>query len=316
VFSSGLVKLVSGDATWRELTALTFHYQTQPLPAWTSWYAHQLPEWLQVFSVAVMFFVELVVPFCVFAPRRVRIGGGIALVGLQGLIGLTGNYGFFNLLSVVLCLPLLDDRVLARLPRFGLLPMATARAWPRGLVGPLAVLLAVLGAFQLSRTARLDLPWPDAVGAVYGWCRPFYLVNFYGLFAVMTTERSEIEVEGSMDGQTWRVYAFGWKPGALDEAPSFTQPHMPRLDWQMWFAALRTYRDYPWFTRFMVSLLQGKSEVLALLEHNPFPERPPRYVRARLYDYRFTGWEDKRAGRWWQRREKGLYCPVLELKTE
>lgn len=310
MFSSGLVKLVSGDTTWRELTALTFHYQTQPLPAWTSWFAHQLPAGLHAVAAGSVLFIELVVPFCIFAPRRWRIAGAVGLVFLQLVIGLTGNYGFFNLLSAGLCLSLLDDQSLRRWLRFEAMP---GRNWPRGLLWPVAVLLLLLGTFQLSRTAQLAWPWPVAVWEVYDVCRPFYLVNFYGLFAVMTTERPEIVVEGSMDGETWQVYEFAWKPGALDRAPAFSQPHMPRLDWQMWFAALRTYRDYPWFLRFMNALLEDQPAVLALLAENPFPAAPPRYVRARLYEYRYTSWGQEH---WWQRRDKGLYCPVLSLQNE
>ena len=314
MFSSGLVKLVSGDTAWRELTALTFHYQTQPLPAWTSYYAHALPEALHIFSVAAMFFIELVLPWCVVAPRRLRLWGAGGLIALQCLIGVTGNYGFFNLLSVALCLVLLDDAALRRIIRLPFAAVAV-RQWPTWVLWPVAVLLLLLGGFQLSRTARLNWSWPAPVEDVYGWIRPFYLVNFYGLFAAMTTERPEIQIEGSHDGATWRVYRFRWKPGAIDQAPAFVQPHMPRLDWQMWFAALGTYRDYPWFMRLMGALLEGKAAVLGLLEENPFPDALPRYVRARLYDYRFADLQQQQAGQWWQRHDKGLYCPVVELSS-
>ncbi len=315
MFSSGLVKWLSGDATWREMTALMYHYQTQPLPAWTSWFAHQMPDELQVLCVGVMFAIELLVPFCIFAPRAWRLAGALAFVFLQVLIGLTGNYGFFNLLSVVLCLVLLDDRVLARWVRLEPGP-GEGRNWPRGLLWPVAGLLLLLGMLQLSRTARLAWPWPAAVAQIASWCRPFYLVNSYGLFAVMTTQRLEIEIEGSVDGESWYPYVFRWKPGAVHLAPAFVQPHMPRLDWQMWFAALRSYRDYPWFTQFMGALLQGKPAVLALLAKNPFPADPPRYVRARLYEYRFTDLRQWREGYWWHRQDRGLYCPVLSLRGD
>jgi len=147
--------------------------------------------------------------------------------------------------------------------------------------------------------------------------QPFYLANNYGLFAVMTTQRPEIIVEGSADGQVWRAYEFKWKPGELSQAPAFMQPHMPRLDWQMWFAALRNYKSYPWYSQLMLRLLQGEPKVLDLLGENPFPQGPPRYVRARLYQYYFTTWQERNAtGNWWRRQEQGLYCPVLSLRKE
>jgi len=144
---------------------------------------------------------------------------------------------------------------------------------------------------------------------------PLRTVNSYGLFAVMTTTRPEIVVEGSNDGVTWLPYEFKWKPGELKRRPAFVAPHQPRLDWQMWFAALSDYRREPWFMNFLVRLLQGSPEVLALLQKNPFPDPPPRSVRAVLYEYRFTDVAARRAtGEWWQRERKGLYCPEISLR--
>lgn len=146
---------------------------------------------------------------------------------------------------------------------------------------------------------------------------PFRSVNTYGLFAVMTTERREIVVEGSNDGQTWRTYEFKYKPGDLTGRPRFVAPHQPRLDWQMWFAALGNYQGNPWFMNFCVRLLQGQPEVLALLKTNPFPDAPPRYIRAVMYDYRFADLATRHAtGDWWRRELRGLYCPVLSLRED
>jgi hypothetical protein len=150
---------------------------------------------------------------------------------------------------------------------------------------------------------------------VFYAAQPLRSVNSYGLFAVMTTTRPEIIVEGSNDRQTWLAYEFKHKPGDAQRRPGFVAPHQPRLDWQMWFAALGTYRENPWFINFCVRLLQGSPEVLALLERNPFPNRPPRYVRATVYEYRFTSAAERRAtGAWWRREFKGEYCPVLSLR--
>ena len=158
-----------------------------------------------------------------------------------------------------------------------------------------------------------SLPKPAA--RLLEWNSAFRSINIYGLFAVMTTERPEIVVEGSDDGIIWHAYEFKWKPGDLKRPPAFVQPHQPRLDWQMWFAALGSYRGNPWFISFLVRLLQGSPEVLALLEKNPFPDQPPRFVRAVLYDYHFTDFATRRReGTWWRRERKGLYCPEIQVR--
>ena len=315
MFASGFVKLAS-DAVWRDLTALNFHYETQPLPTWIGWYVHQLPEWFQKISVIGMFAVELVVPFLIFAPRRLRAAGCIGFIGLQVLIILTGNYCFFNLLTIVLCLLLIDDVMWKGLlpkrlmPNFQSSGQAPHQYW-RICVVVVAMLLFVLSSIrfggQLFREARL----PDLA-----WIRPLRSVNTYGLFADMTESRPEIIVEGSNDRITWEPYEFRWKPGKLTTAPKWVAPHQPRLDWQMWFAALQgNYRKTYWFPNFMVALLQNRPEVLQLLAENPFPDTPPRYVRATLYDYHFTDTETKRSeGAWWSREQKGIYCPPISLR--
>jgi lipase maturation factor 1 len=356
MFSSGAVKLLSGDPTWHDLTALNFHYETQPLPTWTSWYIHQLPEGFQKTSVLFMFAVELVVPFLIFAPRRLRFIACAALIALQLLIILTGNYAFFNWLAITLCLPLLDDTFLRRLiparfvPQFDQqsatdsLPSAASKTDPAiapslpppsaeeskishfsSLISPveagrkyllmaLAIIIFLLSSAQM---ARMVVPLPRAVQQALAWVAPFRTINNYGLFAVMTTTRPEIIIEGSNDGETWLAYEFKWKPGDPQRRPRFVAPHQPRLDWQMWFAALSTYENNPWLINFMIRLLEGSPEVLALLEHNPFPNAPPRYIRAMLYLYRFTNFTTAQPdGAWWQRELRLRYAPVLSLPNE
>ncbi len=315
MFASGFVKLAS-DAVWRDLTALNFHYETQPLPTWFGWYAHQLPEWLHKVSVIGMFAVELVIPFLIFAPRRLRTTGCIGLIGLQILILLTGNYCFFNLLTIALCLLLIDDvtwkGLLSKrfMPNFQSAENSPHR-YRRVCIAAVAMLLFVLSGIRFGGQLFSDVRFPDVA-----WIRPFRSVNTYGLFADMTESRPEIIVEGSNDRITWETYRFRWKPGELTTAPKWVAPHQPRLDWQMWFAALRgSYRNTPWFPHFIGALLQGKPEVLQLLAENPFPENPPRYVRATLYDYHFTDIATKRSeGTWWYRERKGLYCPAVSLR--
>ena len=315
MFASGFVKLASDDV-WRNLTALNFHYETQPLPTWIGWYAHQLPEWLHKISVIGMFAVELVIPFLIFAPRRLRTAGCIGLIALQVLILLTGNYCFFNLLTIALCLLLIDDVTWKGLlskrfvPRFQSAENSP-HPYKRICIAAVALLLFVVSGIRFGGQLFRDVPFPDVA-----WMRPFRSVNTYGLFADMTESRPEIIVEGSDDGITWETYRFRWKPGELTSAPKWVAPHQPRLDWQMWFAALQgSYRNTPWFPYFIGALLQGKPEVLQLLAENPFPDTPPRYVRATLYDYHFTDIATKRAeGTWWYRERKGLYCPAVSLR--
>jgi predicted DCC family thiol-disulfide oxidoreductase YuxK len=323
MFESGCVKLLSGDSTWRDWTALYFHYETQPLPTWLGWYAHQLPRAFQRFSVATMFAVELGTPWLIFLPRRPRMLAGLAVAGLMALIALTGNYCFFNLLTVALCLTLFDDAFWKHLLSKGairwVLPRETVPAWSwRGRAyGILALPIVLAGLLQVLGLFEGRLSVPSWVAGGFETIESLRLVNSYGLFAVMTRPRNEIAVEGSDDGQTWREYSFKWKPGELDRRPGFVEPFQPRLDWQMWFAALGSYQDNRWFLNFMARLMQGKPEVLALLARNPFPLAPPHYLRASLYEYHFTTWAEKRAsGNWWTREFKRPYCPILAARRQ
>ncbi|HEX8198947.1 MAG TPA: lipase maturation factor family protein, partial [Isosphaeraceae bacterium] len=313
MFLSGVVKLASGDPTWRAWDALRFHYETQPLPTWTSWYAHQGPEWFQKLSVGWMFWAELLAPLLVFAPRRLRWVAFGSIVLLQVQIVATGNFGFFNLLTIVLCVALVEDRDWGRRAAEG--TPAVPEGWPRRVVvGAAGAVIALVTTLEAIDATPWTFPFPEPLPALQQAVRPLRSMNAYGLFAVMTTERPEIVVEGSADGMTWRPYAFRWKPGAVDRRPRFCTPHMPRLDWQMWFAALAgDCRAQPWFLRFEARLLEGSPSVLALLSEDPFPGRPPRFVRARLDRYRFTRWG---ASTWWQREDLGLYCPPLEGRDD
>ena len=336
MFQSGCVKLLSGDPAWRNLTALTYHYETQPLSTWLGYYAFFLPHSIQRLSTAAMFGIELIIPFLVFAPRRVRQVPCVLFIAFQALIFLTGNYCFFNLLTILLSLLLLDDAALSRLwppnwhPNSSLKLTASALTleaptsppvdnpgrlnhlrWPIQVTFPLACVTVVISLLQFGAMFHLPIPWPRPILVVYRWLAPLRSFNNYGLFAIMTTSRSEIIVEGSDDGITWLPYEFKYKPGDVMLRPKFVAPHQPRLDWQMWFAALGTYRENPWFINFCIRVLEGSPQVQALLERNPFPKHPPRFLRARMYDYHFaTLAEHKRTGAWWQRELTGDYLPV------
>jgi hypothetical protein len=320
MFTSGAVKLASGDAAWRGLTALRVHYETQPLPTWIGWLAHQLPAKVQTVSTAAMFAVELLVPFLIFAPHPLRLAGFCVLAGFQLLIAATGNYGFFNLLTLVLCLLLLDDRVFPARWREWMGGPAAAdswTSWQSWAVAPLALVVAVTSAIQIANAVGLRVRWPRPVVALYRTLQPFRTFNPYGLFAVMTPTRPEIVIEGSRDGTVWTLYEFRWKPGDLHRRPAFVAPHMPRLDWQMWFAALGGCEDSPWFQAFLRRLAEGSPPVLALLKRNPFPDGPPRYIRSTLYDYHFTDVKTlRREGTWWRRTSIGPFCPTVTAPAQ
>jgi hypothetical protein len=158
------------------------------------------------------------------------------------------------------------------------------------------------------------MSWPRWLESFFERFEPFRLVNSYGLFSVMTLERPEIIVEGSDDANTWQTYEFKWKPGDVKRPLGFVAPHQPRLDWQTWFAALGYYQNHPWVQSFLVRLLEGSPDVLSLLKNNPFPNKPPRYIRCVLYDYRFTNRAERRATKaFWKAERRGVYCPILEL---
>jgi predicted DCC family thiol-disulfide oxidoreductase YuxK len=313
MFSSGAVKLGSGDSSWRALTALRVHYETQPLPTWIGWVFHQFPPSFQAVSCVFLFFVELLVPFLVFAPRRAKhLAFGLLLV-LQILIALTGNYAFFNWLAIALCALLIDDAAFPARRAPAVPTPAGPRRWPVGVMAPVAGVLLIASVVQLVFTVRRSATGvPKVAVSLVESLSPLRSVNQYGLFAVMTTRRPEIIVEGSDDGRTWRPYEFRWKPGAVERRPRFVAPHQPRLDWQMWFAALETCEENPWLVNFLGRLLQGEPAVLRLLATNPFPAGPPRYIRTLLYDYRFTDWQMRRStGAWWRRELQGPYCPIV-----
>ncbi len=318
MFFSGAVKLLSRDPTWRNLTALTFHYHTQPLPTPLAWYADKLPLWFQKDSTVGVFVIELGAPFLIFLPRRLRFIGVALLVLLQVNILLTGNYAFFNLLAIALCLLMLDDRAFRRLRRKSeaggsVTKTRVAGRRPRRIAAMVAAVLLALNAGHLIALFRGSAPPP--LDSLMRFTAPFGIVNSYGLFAVMTTTRPEIIVQGSNDGATWVDYAFRYKPGDLKRSPPWVAPHQPRLDWQMWFAALGDYHSNPWFVNFLVRLLQGSPVVTALLERTPFGKTPPRYVRALLCDYTFTDAATRRrTGEWWRRELKGLYFPPISLE--
>jgi len=313
VFESGVVKLSSGDPTWANGTALNYHYFTQPLPTPIAWFAQQLPEWFQRLSVRTTFLIELALPFHLFFPRRLRLlgAGGIAL--LMVLIAVTGNYGIFNLLTLALCLMAVDDVVWGGLAD----RMASAtrqRFLPNQVLRPTAVAIVLLSLVPMASVFRQSMPWIGPLSRVYETIQPFRTINGYGLFAVMTTKRREIIVQGSDDGVNWKTYGFRFKPGPVRRAPPWVAPYMPRLDWQMWFAALAGAERTPWFENFLLKLLQGSPPVLGLLGDAPsFAGGRPRYIRALTDDYTFSS-ERSKTGEWWKAEPLAIFFPAASLK--
>ena len=320
---SGVVKLTSGDDCWWSLAALDYHYWSQPLPTVFAWWADQNPEWFKHFSVAFCLIVEIIVPVFFWTPRRLRLTACGLVVFLQIAIAVTGNYCFFNLLTIALCLLLIDDAVWPR-RRGALQADEETRAVVSASMGHRLSILAAaivvivtlpLNAWLIFTAFKPEAKWPRSLVFFYEQVEPFRIANSYGLFRVMTKDRREIVIEGSADGIDWQPYEFKWKPGDVMRAPGWCAPHQPRLDWQMWFAALGSYQQNPWFIRMAICLLEGKSDVTRLFARNPFPEHPPRYVRAIAYRYRFTTRsEHRQTGAWWKRQELGEYLPGVSLE--
>lgn len=313
MISAGVVKLSSQDPNWRQLRALDYHYQTQPLPNRCGWYVHQLPRWIHSISTLGTFFFELLVPLLFLLTAPLRLLGMLLSVAFQVLVMLSGNYGFFNLLTLVLLLPLVDSRYLEPLKHLlGWQPGA-----PSAVSAALFVSLLFIGFLLLNLLQLLGLFYPAArSNRCMALLSRALISNSYGLFATMTTQRLELVLEGSDDLEQWRPYEFFWKPGTCERVPRQVAPHMPRLDWQLWFAALHPERLDPWLLTLLLRLLQGEPAVKKLLQRVPF-ERPPRYLRLLIYRYRFSTCCEKQAsGNWWQRTLLGQYPPVTLLQRE
>ncbi|XP_046299430.1 lipase maturation factor 2 isoform X1 [Marmota monax] len=417
MFASGVVKLTSRCPTWWGLTALTYHYETQCLPTPAAWLAHHLPVWLHKLSVVATFLIEIAVPPLFFAPiRRLRLAAFYAQVLLQVLIIITGNYNFFNLLTLVLTTALLDDQHLTAEPGLGRYKK-TPTSWPKALLTTLSLLLelAVYGLLaygtvhyfglevdwqehaihsrttftfhqfsQWLKTVTLPTVWlgvaslawelltalwrwtqvrgwlPKLRAAIqlsilgaatvalflislvpYSYVEPethgrlwtgahrlsgavghLQLANSYGLFRRMTGlgGRPEVVLEGSYNGHHWTEIEFMYKPGNVSRPPPVVVPHQPRLDWQMWFAALGPHTHSPWFTSLVLRLLQGKEPVIHLIQNNitryPFHKQPPAYIRAQRYKYWFSQPGEQRCSccsRWWRRQWVEEFFPPVSL---
>lgn len=289
-FESGLVKILSGEPQWRNLTAMDKYYENGPLPTWLGWYVQQWPHGFHAFSAAATVTIELFLVFLVFVSyRRVKLAAFALTAALQIGIILTANYAFLNYLVLALGLFLIEDR--AAPPPAGRQPSR-----PQLAVLPAAIVLSVLAFFA-------PLPLVE----------PFRVVNRYGLFAVMTRARYELEFQGTRDGRTWVAYPFRYKPQDVRRPPGIFAPYQPRFEWNLWFASFGTASENPWVVSAQQRLLQNEPDVLRLFAGNPFAGAPPAAVRVVAWQYWFTTAEERRnTGAWWNRRYAGEYAPALE----
>ncbi len=311
MFGAGLIKL-RGDSCWKDLTCLYYHYETQPIPNPFSWYFHWQPQPIHRFGVVFNHFTELVVPFGYFAPRSIAAVAGLITLFFHGWLSVSGNFAFLGMLTMVLTIPSLNDKLLRKV-----VPLAPPAQFARRCLYPyITVLLAGVVAVLSIRPVRNLISPRQAMNTSYD---ALHLVNSYGAFGSITRPRYEVIVEGTDErvltsATRWREYEFKGKPGDVYRRPSQIAPYHLRLDWLMWFAGFSPYTTQPWFINFAAKLLEDDPAVLSLLRVNPFPQRPPTYVRALLYEYRFTTPAERAAtGAWWVRTPASSYFPAVSL---
>ena len=311
-FGAGLIKL-RGDRCWRDRTCMYYHHETQPMPNPLSWYFHRLPPGVHRFEVAGNFVAQLVAPFALFLPQPIAGIGALVMIGTQGYLVVSGNYAWLNLITIVIACSGLPDSFFMFLLPGDLTPVHGAM--PTWFAGCIILLTAFVFALSYWPVRNLLAP-----GQLMNYAfNHYHLVNTYGAFGTVTRVRHEVVIEGSAaerpagDGD-WQEYEFPGKPGGLRRRPRQVAPYHLRLDWLMWFAALRSGFAEEWFAPLLVKLLEGDRPVLRLLRHNPFPDRPPVWVRARYYRYRFSSSPARRdTGAWWVRELVGEYVRPVRL---
>jgi hypothetical protein len=313
MFGAGLIKL-RGDPCWRDLTCLNYYYETQPMPNPLSWYFHWAPQWLNKGGVLFNHFSEVLVPFAYFLPQPISGIAGLITIIFQLTIIISGNLSWLNWLTLVLAFSTLDGKFLSTVVSFAtpaMHPPARATEWVNyGIAGLVAVLSVPVVLNMISARQVMNFNF-----------NPLHLVGTYGAFGSITRPRYEVIVEGTDEAVItsathWKPYEFKGKPGDPNRTPAQIAPYHLRLDWLMWFAAMSSYQDYPWFVNFMAKLLEGDAATLSLLRTNPFPHKPPRYVRALLYEYHFTTPQERKQSKaWWKRTLTGSYFPAVSLET-
>ena len=310
-FMSGVSKLMTDDPSWANLTTLNYYFETQPLPHVGAWYFHQLPEWVLQAGVVFAFFTELIVPFFIFLPRKFRIFAAAVTILMQLLIIATSNHNWINLLTIVLCLFLLDDRIIRKiLPDFLLPDEIKKSKTHKKITYALPVLAVLIIASSVTVFLKMTVinKIPDEITLSTIIIRSWGIGHAFHIFPTMQTERHELQIEGSYDGKEWKTYKFKYKPGPLGQAPPFNVPHQPRLDWMIWFVPPQHAEFMHFFDRFITKLEQGSAEVSDLLEHNPFNEKPPEFIRVQVFQYEFTNFKERQeTGNWWKYKYLGLF---------
>jgi hypothetical protein len=311
MIGAGLIK-IRGDQCWRDLTCLYYHYETQPIPNPISRYLHFAPWWFHKFGTGWNHLVELVAPWFSFGPRHARHIAGILMVTFQIFLIISGNLSFLNYVTIVPFLACFDDSFWRKVlpfvrPREEIEPSRLHFGFAIGL----SILVAVLSIAPVTNLLSRRQAMNDSFD-------PFDLVNTYGAFGSVGKERFEIVFEGTADefitGNTqWQEYEFVAKPGDPNRRPPFVAPYQPRIDWQIWFAAMASPSEYPWTLHFVWKLLHNDAGTLSLIAHNPFPNAPPHYIRARLYRYRFA--PPGESG-WWKREYIDEWLPALSADNE
>lgn len=318
-FMSGISKLVMNDPSWLGMTALLYYFETQPLPHFGAWYFHNLPEIILIIATVAVLFVEIVLPLLMFMPRRLRFFAAWMTLGLQFLILISSNHNWFNLLSILLCLFLFDDKAIAKiLPNYVQVWLLDGWKWRvkknvsslsaavKNILAALIVVAGVLNTARMSYSPQLGDLTESSLDLLQQW----HIVNSYHVFPTMTTRQLELKIEGSIDGQSWKEYVFKYRPDELDARPAVIIPHHPRLDWMMWFVTLHP-RFIPWFDAFLTGLLENSPAVTGLLKTNPFADRAPQMLRVKVWHYQFTNPEEReKTGHWWKRTDLGLFTPL------
>ncbi len=318
-FMSGISKLVMNDPSWLGMTALLYYFETQPLPHAGAWYFHNLPEIVLIAATVAVLIIEILLPLMMFMPRRYRFFAAWVTLGLQLLILLSSNHNWFNLLSMILCLFLFDDKAVARVLPQGV-QRFLLRGWDTRVQRPVTVLsngfkkvlaavvvtAGLLNILRMSAVTDLGTASNEALDVLQQW----HVVNSYHVFPTMTQRQLELKIEGSIDGREWCEYEFVYRPNALDKRPEVIIPHQPRLDWMMWFVTLHP-RFIPWFDQFLTALLENAPGATSLLKSNPFAEQPPQMLRVKVWHYQFTTPQEREeSGNWWKRSDLGLFTPL------
>ena len=309
-FMSGISKLASDDPSWASLTSLNYYFETQPLPHIGAWYFHQLPQWMLETGVILIFISELVVPFFIFLKREFRITAAAITIFVQLLIIATSNHNWINLLTIALCLFLLDDNFLEKhLPGkyFAKQNIANKKTKSRYFLPAIAIII-ILTSISVFFEMLSQKRTPHLISQMTSIVRSWGIGHIYHVFPTMQIERQELQIEGSHDGHDWKAYKFKYKPGPLAERPKFIIPHQPRLDWIIWFVPPQHPESMFVFSRFIEMLKQGSPEVISLLEENPFAATPPRFIRVQAFEYRFTNFDErKQTGNWWKYKYLGVF---------